>query len=157
MSHAKLNSAIDTGQPHRRVAFAIDAEKNVWMRLAKTGESRAQPEFDQIRRCSDMQFLPALKVKLAGCGTKLGERALQVGQRCPQFESGANASAATYDKFDAEEVLERFDPLPRGGSGQTEQFPSALEGSRPNRELERLKCLQMRSGGHLKMLNATFS
>ena len=136
---AKFNPAIDSGQPNRRVAFAIDAEKNVWMRLAKTGESRAQPEFDQIRRGSDMQFLPALKIKLAGCGAELGERALQVGHRRPELKCGANAGAATYDKFDAEKVLERLNPLPSSSGGQTEQFPGALERSRPNREFERLK------------------
>ena len=86
-----------------------------------------------------MQFLPALKIKLAGCGAKLGERALQVRQRRPQLWSRANAGTAADDKFDAEKVLERLDPLPRSGGSKTEQFPGAFERSRPNCEFERLK------------------
>ncbi len=48
-------------------------------------------------------------------------------QRGPEFRSGANAGTAANDKFDAEKVLERLNPLTRGGGGQPEQFAGSLE------------------------------
>jgi len=86
-----------------------------------------------------MQFLPSLKVKLPGCGAKLGESALQVWQRCPEFRSGTDAGTATNDEFNAEKAFKRLDSLPRSGGGQPEQFTGPLERSRSNRELERLE------------------
>ena len=86
-----------------------------------------------------MQFLPTLKVKLVGCDAELGECAFQVRHRRLELRSRPDTGTAAYDKVDAEKVLERLDPLSNSGGGQTEQFPGALERSRPNREFERLK------------------
>ena len=126
MIRAELNPAIDTGQPHRRVTFAIDAEKNVGMRLAKTGKPRAQPEFDKVHRGSNVQFLSALKVKLAGRSAKLGKCAFQVGQRGPELERGANAGAAAYDKFDAKESSSVLTRCPAAAAVRPSSSPVRL-------------------------------
>ena len=109
------------------------------MRCAKLVEPRGKPELDQIGRCSDVEFLPTLQVKLARNGAKFGEGALEVRQRRPEFRSRANASAAAHDKLDAEIIFERLDALSNSGGGQSEQFTGPLERSRPNRKLEGLE------------------
>lgn len=111
------------------------------MRLAKLGESRGKPELDQISRGSNVELLPTLQVKLPGYGAKLGKRALQVRQRCPEFRSRAKSGAAAYDKLDTEIIFECLDALSDRGGGQPEQFTSPFERSRPNRELEGLERL----------------
>jgi hypothetical protein len=136
---AKLDPAVDSCQPDWCVAFAIDAEQNVGMRMAKLGESRGKPELNQISGGSNVEFLPTLQIKLTRDGAKLGEGALEVGQRCPEFRSRAKSGAAAHDKLDAEIIFECLDALSDGGGSQPEQFTSPFERSRPNREIKRLE------------------
>ena len=143
LNRGKLDATIDAGQPYRRVPFAVDAKDDVGMRISKAGESGGQPKLHEVGGGSDMNFLPALKVQLAGDNAEFDERALKMRQRRAKFGRWTQARAAANDKFDAQKVLERLDALPHSSGGQAQQLAGPPERPRSNRELKCLKRLQM--------------
>ena len=127
------------------------------MGFAELGQPWFQPQLGEVGGGGNMQFLPALKIELAGYIAQFGKCTLQMRQRCAEFGRGADTGTTAHDKFNAQKVFKRLDPLSNGGSGQSEQFTGAFERPGAYGHFQGLKRLQVGSDHHSGMVNAAFS
>jgi len=73
--------AVDRTDSKRCITFAVDAEKDVWMRLSEAPDARLKPEVREVWNRCDVDLVSALQVQHRGGGFQLLECSAQVPER----------------------------------------------------------------------------